>query len=243
MASFLSPTSQTNTVKHQALSWCRPQNLLLAAEWVKTSLLWFTPVTGFFLSWTHLASYSGRGGSSCSRNSTVSHSYSSSAWWRFQNSRNRVTTARTRGVVKKHACSDRSQWLCSMWRLRLTPDRHENCKHQRSKVIKNAKILKTQEESKQAGHSRPRPAQTQTQTRGKEAPPTFEASQVLFNLQKLQNLSHCGHITICPPISGSHTSLLRNVGRRVRQAKRLRGDRGVWNATHLHVLVSWVLYP
>lgn len=37
---------------------------------------------------------------------------------------------------------------------------------------------------------------------------TFEVSQVLFRIQYLQR-SHCGHITICPPISGSHTSLLK----------------------------------
>lgn len=39
---------------------------------------------------------------------------------------------------------------------------------------------------------------------------TFEASQVLFSLQYLHSLSHCGHITILPPMSGSHTSLLRD---------------------------------
>lgn len=42
---------------------------------------------------------------------------------------------------------------------------------------------------------------------------TFEASQVLFNLQYLHSLSHWGHITIFPPISGSHTSLLQYLNR------------------------------
>lgn len=40
----------------------------------------------------------------------------------------------------------------------------------------------------------------------------MEASQVLLSNQYLHSLSHCGHITILPPMSGSHTSLLRDGG-------------------------------
>lgn len=42
-----------------------------------------------------------------------------------------------------------------------------------------------------------------------DRPLTLEASQVEFSLQYAHSLSHCGHMTIFPPISGSHTSLLR----------------------------------
>lgn len=41
---------------------------------------------------------------------------------------------------------------------------------------------------------------------------TFEDSQVMLSFQKGQSLSHCGHMTIWPPMSGLHTSLLKNGG-------------------------------
>lgn len=41
-----------------------------------------------------------------------------------------------------------------------------------------------------------------------EALLTLDDSHVMFSLQYGQSWSHCGHMTICPPIWGSHTSLL-----------------------------------
>ena len=65
----------------------------------------FTWVISFITTWVHCASYSGRACSSCC-NSTVSHSYSSSAWRLFQNSRNKVTNKE-----REQHCADLPRWL------------------------------------------------------------------------------------------------------------------------------------
>lgn len=89
-----------------------------------------------------------------------------------------------------------------------TPDRHENCKHQGAKIVKYAQFLQNR-----STKFKPDSSKVFTPIIRHRKILTFEASQVLFNRQYLHSWSHCGHITILPPISGSHTSLLANTRR------------------------------
>lgn len=94
---------------------------LLRAPGVPRGAWWSSPPQGrtcvisLITTWVHCASYSGRGCSSCC-SSTVSHSYSSSAWRRFQNSRNRVTRRDGQQRVSGSAGTPRCLvlWACSL---------------------------------------------------------------------------------------------------------------------------------